>query len=214
MTIHADPEPYKHAPRESYARSTSDPDPKSQPEWPRLRTLNPTMIRAHLRALTTRCAADRDAVDDALTCLEMANAVFSHAKIAFPAGDIAGYLKFYTTAHSASFGIHGPQRAYRISVALLRSFVVDLVDLLPAVSLLAESVRRQLDAADLHAGQVENEVRTVLAGISGAVGAGGEAFAVEVYMFHVRTRFRNQEAEEERLRGWAEQCLQVYSAVE
>jgi hypothetical protein len=171
------------------------------------------MIGAHLHTLSTRCAADRNAVDDALTRLEMANAVFSHAKIVSAAGDIAGYLEVYTTAHSASCGIHGPQRAYRVSVALLRRFVADLVDLLPALSLTAVSVRRQLDAIDLHAGWVEDEVRTVLAGISGAVGADGEGFTVEVYLFHVRTRFRNQETEEEHLQRWAELCLQVWSAV-
>jgi hypothetical protein len=205
---HPDPEHPKLL-QPTYPRTTPDPPPGTKPDWPRLSDLDNIGVMVQHYKLTKRLAADREAVDSALTRLEMANAVFAEARISFATGGVAEYFRVFNNVQEASSGIHEPQRAYRASLALLRLFIAEMADLMPAASMLKATIQGQLISSEERASEAEENTREVLAGISGAVGKGGAKFATEMFLYHVRKRVRNLEADEKQLMKLADLCLQI-----
>jgi hypothetical protein len=170
-------------------------------DWDDLSNLKPRVVRKLLEALKDRCATARDATDDSLITLEISTHIFISEHDPFePAVGYPKYMKALNKAKLAGRALFPPQTAYRDSITALSMLVTDLVDLLPKNHADKERISRESNEGKRKARQDEEMVQKALR-------PENTGLKPMTYVATARMRFDNWSKEEEKLKAWAEECM-------
>lgn len=170
-------------------------------DWDDLSNLKTRVIRKLLNVLKERCAIARDATDDSLTTLEISTYVFNSDHDPFePAAGFPKYMKALNKAKLAGRALFPPQTAYRDAITALNMLVTDLVDLLPKNHPEKKRISSELNEGRSKARQDEEMVQKTLH-------PGNTSLKPMTYVATARMRFVNWAKEEEKLKAWAEECM-------
>ncbi|KAH3949101.1 hypothetical protein HBI56_003430 [Parastagonospora nodorum] len=170
-------------------------------DWDDLSNLKPRVVRKLLEALKDRCTTARDAIDDSLVTLEISTHIFISEHDPFePAAGFPKYTKALNKAKLAGRALFPPQTDYRDAIMALSMLVTDLVDLFPKDHADKERISRELNQGKLKAQQDEEMVQK-------ALHPDNTGLKPMTYVATARMRFDNWSKEEEKLKAWAEECM-------
>ncbi|KAF2702724.1 hypothetical protein K504DRAFT_452970 [Pleomassaria siparia CBS 279.74] len=174
-----------------------------------LHSVRPDQIRAHMKTLiasTSKARADNTA---ALVALEQSCAIPS-----FTSSTTADTLVASIEASQVvSVMLFSPQTSYQTSVRTLRTFVADMLTMVPYEDVNRVTIKREFNKFTETANEWELAITRQMHNITvrsfSREVKGTERQTLESWMECTRQRLRNLKLEEEMLVGWAEQLVRI-----
>jgi hypothetical protein len=185
----------------------TDPVGLVQRGWTDLAALEPRAIIAKFEILQKRCTTARDAIDNALTTLEISTHIFLGKRTPASSAEVVEYLDAFKKAQIAGNAIFAPQNSYRSAIETLSTFVNGLAVMLPEKNVVKETVVKDINTGMEKANQEEEDTRKILRGLADHSSWGKERGALMAYLETIKLRVKSWAAFEADLTKWAEKCL-------